>query len=457
MKIKRYFAPDMRQAINRVREAQGPDAVILSSRKVEGGIELIAAIDYDEEEVHRMASAAEPSGDHAGDAGRRQETHRSAPEGAAAPGDDDDPLGALLTPVMEPPQDAAVESPRGGESGATGRSRRDPMREPALLAMQKEIQGLRGMLQEQLCSLANQEFARAEPWRATIARRLQWIGLEQELSRDIARQVDTPDDPVEGWEEALSAFADRVPVSTDGLLDESGIITLVGPSGVGKTTTVAKLAALYTLRHGQDSVALITTDGNRLGAQRQLQTFGQLLGVPVYAAQTGRQLNDMLERLQSKQMVFIDTAGTSQRDMRMLDELAGMTSIPSARVLLVLAANVQKAALGETLQAFSRLEPDACILTKVDEAASLGEALSALIRAGLPLSFVSEGQRIPDDLRPAQAQRLMHQAAEMVDHRRRERSRVARRDEEQTPAFSIPSTRERIHEPSTRFAHASSH
>lgn len=456
MKIKRYFAPDMRQAINRVREAQGPDAVILSSRKVEGGIELIAAIDYDEEEVQRMASEAEPAGAPAADAGIQRDAYASAPDGAAAP-EDDDPLGALLTPVMEPPRDAEAGEKPQATTGSGGRGRRDPMREPALLAMQKEIQGLRGMLQEQLSSLANQEFARAEPWRATIARRLQWIGLEQELSRDIARQVDTPDDPVEGWEEALSAFADRVPVATDGLLDESGIITLVGPSGVGKTTTVAKLAALYTLRHGQDSVALITTDGNRLGAQRQLQTFGQLLGVPVYAAQTGRQLNDMLERLQSKKMVFIDTAGTSQRDMRMLDELAGMTSIPSARVLLVLAANVQKAALGETLQAFSRLEPDACILTKVDEAASLGEALSALIRAGLPLSFVSEGQRIPDDLRPAQAQRLMHQAAEMVDHRRRERSRVARRDEEQAPAFSIPSSRERIHEPSTRFAHASSH
>lgn len=456
MKIKRYFAPDMRQAINRVREAQGPDAVILSSRKVEGGIELIAAIDYDEDEVQRMASAAEPSGAHVPEGRVQRETDQAAAADAAQ---DDDPLGALLTPVMEPPrgEEAAATQSAQAESGAG--TRRDPMREPALLAMQKEIQGLRGMLQEQLCSLASQEFARAEPWRATIARRLQWIGLEQELSRDIARQVDTPDDPVDGWEEALSAFADRVPVSTDGLLDESGIIALVGPSGVGKTTTVAKLAALYTLRHGQDSVALITTDGNRLGAQRQLQTFGQLLGVPIYAAQTGRQLNDMLERLQSKQMVFIDTAGTSQRDMRMLDELAGMTSIPSARVLLVLAANVQKAVLGETLQAFSRLEPDACILTKVDEAASLGEALSALIRAGLPLSFVSEGQRIPDDLRPAQAQRLMHQAAEMVDHRRRERSRVARRDEGQEPAsaFSIPSTRERIHEPSTRFAHASSH
>ncbi|MFP4079556.1 MAG: flagellar biosynthesis protein FlhF [Ectothiorhodospira sp.] len=456
MKIKRYFAPDMRQAINRVREAQGPDAVILSSRKVEGGIELIAAIDYDEAEVERMASSAETVGTPAAQGAQTQDpdgdqARDPAPEQEGP--DPEDPLGNLLTPVMEPPGDATPE--REGDSGKGGR--RERPREPALLAMQKEIQGLRGMLQEQLCSLANQEFARAEPWRATIARRLQWIGLEQELSRDIARQVDTPDDPVEGWEEALSAFADRVPVAADGLLDESGIITLVGPSGVGKTTTVAKLAALYSLRHGQDSLALITTDGQRLGAYRQLQTFGQLLGVPVYSVQTGRQLNDMLERLRSKQMVFIDTAGTSQRDVEMLEELAGMTAIPSARVLLVLAANVQKAVLGETLQAFARLEPDACILTKVDEAASLGEALSALIRAGLPLSFVSEGQRIPEDLRPARAQRLIHQAADMVDQRRRERSRAARQTEEERPVFGIPSTRERINEPSTRFAHASSH
>ncbi|MCG5499515.1 flagellar biosynthesis protein FlhF [Ectothiorhodospira lacustris] len=494
MKIKRYFAPDMRQAIRLVRENQGPDAVILSSRSVEGGIELIAAMDYDEEAVLEMATqAGEPvSRASTSTAGRpispdvrlRSRAPDTGMESAADPGmpepeaavslkadagvrvssgefpslrarrDDvwaEEGLHALMTPVVEPPP----TSPPASEPAPSKPARAKKVaniewsQEPTLLAMQKEIQGLRAMLQDQLASLAGQEFMRRDPGRAGVVARLQRMGLEPELAKEIAMAISHPDDPAEAWQEALTHLSGRLAVTPDGILDQAGIMTLVGPSGVGKTTTVAKLAALQSLRHGHDSVALITTDAYRIGAHRQLQTFGQILEVPVYLAQTARQLGDMLEGLKSKRLVIIDTAGTNQRDMKLLGELESLTSVPSARTLLVMAANVQKAVMMETVKSFARLQPEGCVLTKVDEAASLGEALSTLISAGLPLTFVSEGQRIPDDLRPARGARLVATAARMAD------AGGERGDTRQAQVVS-PMFREPINQPNARYVHASS-
>ncbi|EHQ51957.1 GTP-binding signal recognition particle SRP54 G- domain-containing protein [Ectothiorhodospira sp. PHS-1] len=484
MKIKRYFAPDMRQAIRLVREKQGPDAVILSSRSVEGGIELIAAMDYDEEAVLEMAAqssepvsrpaslsrssslaADRPASPIAGpdpDAESDLSATLASRENVCVPTGEFPPLRArrddgwaeeglpaLLTPVVEPPPSSPTEPAPSKPSKARKVANIEWSQEPTLLAMQKEIQGLRAMLQDQLASLAGQEFMRRDPERAGVVARLQRMGLEPELAKEIALAISHPEDPAEAWQEALTQLSGRLAVTPDGILDQAGIITLVGPSGVGKTTTVAKLAALQSLRHGHDSVALITTDAYRIGAHRQLQTFGQILEVPVYLAQTARQLGDMLEGLKSKRLVIIDTAGTNQRDMKLLAELESLTALPSARTLLVMAANVQKAVMTETVKSFARLQPEGCVLTKVDEATSLGEALSTLIRAGLPLTFVSEGQRIPDDLRPARAARLVATAARMVD------AGVERADARQAQMVS-PMFREPINQPNARYVHASS-
>jgi flagellar biosynthesis protein FlhF len=395
MKIRRFFAQDMRQALRLVRDEQGPDAVILSSRKVEGGIEIVSAVDYDQDLVARMASGQ------ATDAAPEPEVPLQAL--------DDDPQ--VLESVMEPP-----------------RTQCRPVREslpevvwsqdPALVAMQREIEGLRGMLQDQLASLAWSDLRRREPGRVQLIKRLHRLGIDESLAREIAAGVRHVDSPEHGWREALYGLAKRIPVAEEDILEGDGVIALVGSSGVGKTTTIAKLAARHVRRHGRNSVAMVTTDAYRIGAYRQLQTFGQILGVPVHLAETGRQLGDILIGLGEKQRIFVDTAGMSQRDVRLMEELSALADIPRLRTLLVVAANAQQAVLEETFEAFGHLPLTATVLTKVDEAASLGPALSALNGSGLPLVYVSEGQRVPEDLQPARVQRLVSRAVALAAERR---------------------------------------
>ncbi|OOG26203.1 flagellar biosynthesis protein FlhF [Thioalkalivibrio denitrificans] len=399
MKIRRFFAQDMRQALRLVRDEQGPDAVILSSRKVEGGIEIVAAVDYDQELVMRMAAEqGEP----------REPLRKPQPE-ALLTAVADEP--EMLEPVSEPPRPDPVQARPAMPEVVWSQ-------DPTLVAMQREIEGLRGMLQDQLASFAWNDFRRREPERVQIIRRLVRLGLDETLSREIAAEVRHVTVPDRAWREALYGLARRIPVEDEKILDGDGVIALVGPSGVGKTTTIAKLAARHIRRHGKHSVALVTTDAYRIGAYRQLQTFGQILGVPVHLAETGRQLGDILMGLGDKQRIFVDTAGMSQRDVRLVEELSGLADIARLRTLLVVAANAQQAVLEETFDAFGHLPLTGTVLTKVDEAASLGPVICALHGGNLPLVYVSEGQRVPEDLQPARVQRLVSRAVSLAAERR---------------------------------------
>lgn len=399
MKIRRFFAQDMRQAIRLVREEQGPDAVILSSRKVEGGIEIVAAVDYDQELVVRMAS--EQSGGSESTSGNGGEATLQA--------EADDPQ--LLEAVMDPPKQEGTSSRHSMPEVIWSQ-------DPALIAMQREIESLRGMLQDQLASFAWNDFRRRDPERVQLIRRLGRLGVDETLAREVAAGVRHVKNADQAWREALYGLAKRIPVAGEQAIEGDGVIALVGPSGVGKTTTVAKLAARHVRRHGKDSVALVTTDAYRIGAYRQLQTFGQLLGVPVHLAETGRQLGDILMGLGDRQRIFVDTAGLSQRDVHLMEELSTLAGIPRLRTLLVVAANVQQSVLEETFAAFGRLPLAGAVLTKVDEASSLGPALGAFTGASLPLVFVSEGQRVPEDLQPARIQGLIGRAVALAAQRR---------------------------------------
>lgn len=406
MKIRRFFASDMRQAIRMVREEQGPDAVILSSRRVEGGIEIVSAMDYDQELVTGMAG----------------EQGTEAPrEAAAAPGADD-VMALLDAPAPRSRPARAAEPPDSARPPAAARA---PgivwSQDPALVAMQREIESLRGMLQDQLAGLAWNDLSLREPERAQLIRDLEYLGLDPALARDIAGKVRHIDSREHAWREALQHLARRIPVAPETSHDPEGIVTLVGPSGVGKTTTVAKLAARHVQAYGRHSLALVTTDAYRIGAYRQLQTYGQILGVPVHLAQTAGELHDILSGLQGKQRIFVDTAGMSQRDLSLVEEIAGLAAIPHQRPLLVVAANTQQAVMEEIFRAFGRLSLEGVVLTKVDEAVSLGPALSALCAGGLPLMYVSEGQRVPEDLSSARAERLVSRAVSLASEDGEER------------------------------------
>lgn len=389
----------MRQAIRLVREHQGPEAVILSSRRVESGIEIVSAMDYDEDLVTEMAD-------------RDGAPEIRFPEQAINGPNPD----STATNTSANRHDEDRQSLPDGGDGPEGPGPGEPPKEivwsqdPTLVAMRREIEGLRGMLQDQLASLAWNDLRVREPGRVRVIRRLEGLGLDAELAREIAAGVRNHQDPDRAWREALADLSSRISCMPAGSLGSDGVVVLVGPSGVGKTTTLAKLAARHVQSYGRHSAALVTTDAYRIGAHRQLQTYGQVLGLPVHLAQTGRELGEILLQLRERQRVFVDTAGMSQRDLGLAGELAALESIPDQRTLLVVGANTQQSVLEETMRVFGKLPIAGAVLSKIDEATTLGPALSAFCRAGMPLVFLSEGQRVPEDLQAARAERLVEQA-----------------------------------------------
>lgn len=415
MKIKRYFAADMRQAIRMVREEQGADAVILSNRRVDGGVEIVAAVDYDAELVNKMAAAEKPSATRPEPepTGPVAYTQSAAPSGMAQgaerqkPVDPVECLADLISRSAPPP--AAAQASRKSEP------RVEWSQDPSLVAMREEIQTLRGLLESQLNGLAWGEAKRRNPRRVKLLERLTRLGLGSELCRRIAERVTLGENLENNWRQALGLLAHQLPVSGDDILDRGGVVAMVGPTGVGKTTTVAKLAARYALRHGRNQVALVTTDSYRIGAHQQLRTFGNIIGVPVHLANDADELRQILAGLRDKSLVLIDTAGMSQRDMRLAEQFSMLesTGMP-VRIYAVLSTTTQRAAIDEVVRAFGSVNLDGCVLTKLDETALLGEALSVVIDQQLPVAYVSDGQRVPEDLQPARANNLVARSVALM-------------------------------------------
>ncbi|MBA3904183.1 MAG: flagellar biosynthesis protein FlhF, partial [Rhodocyclaceae bacterium] len=202
--------------------------------------------------------------------------------------------------------------------------------------------------------------------------------------------------------------------SDEEIIDRGGVYALVGPTGVGKTTTTAKLAARCVVRHGADRVALLTTDGYRIGAHEQLRIYGRILGVQVHAVRDAADLRQTLAELSGKHMVLIDTIGMSQRDRLVAEQAAMLNNAGDIKRLLLLNATCRGDTLDDVVRAYGRDAGGAdlagAIMTKVDEAVSLAPALDALIRHNLELYYVANGQRVPEDLHLPNRAYLLHRA-----------------------------------------------
>ncbi|HEU5443562.1 MAG TPA: flagellar biosynthesis protein FlhF [Steroidobacteraceae bacterium] len=371
MKIVRHAAPDMRQALRSIREQLGEDAVILSSRRTTQGVEITAAVDFDASRIEQTtASIAPPS------------LHEEPPTPVSAP------------TLREEPTSAAT-------------SVND--------AMGNELKSLRRMLETQLAQLAWSERARRAPVHTELLRELTEIGIAQDLADHIVGQLDERVDLTQGRRFAIAGLSQYLLVTGDRWLETGGRVAFVGATGVGKTTMLAKLAVRWILRHGPRDLALVSSDTVRIGAQDQMQALGQLLGVPVHVPERFEALPDLLTRLERYRLVLIDTPGSSLRDAQLAPRLAVLANCASKlQTALVLAASTQAGALEEAVQRFRPANPASCLLTKLDEATSLGGALSVLIRARLPLSYTSDGQRVPEDLRPARSLELVSQAVRLA-------------------------------------------
>jgi flagellar biosynthesis protein FlhF len=288
---------------------------------------------------------------------------------------------------------------------------------PASDAMSDELKTLRRMLENQLAHLAWNDLTRRAPVHTEILRELTEIGISHDLAEHLVRQLPEDQDLTFARRFTIAGLSQYLKVTGDRWLDDGGRVAFVGSTGVGKTTTLAKIAVRWVLRHGPRDIALIAADPVRIGAHDQLRSLAQLLGVPVYTPESFDQLPALLSRL-SERLILIDTPGASARDSQLAGRLAVLANSASKlETALVLAASTQAGAIEATVRRFAPANPSCCVLTKLDEAASLGGVLSALIRARMPVSYMSEGQRVPEDLRPARALELVSAAVRLAKAR----------------------------------------
>jgi flagellar biosynthesis protein FlhF len=281
--------------------------------------------------------------------------------------------------------------------------------------LRNELGSMREMLEVQLSSLAWNDLERRQPLRARVLREMTRIGIEPDVARLLVDDLPEQINAEQARYLPLGMLSRRLAVSGRALADDAPMVTaLVGPTGVGKTTTIAKLAARAVMRHGADQVALVSTDHYRIGAAAQLEHYGRLLGVRVYPAYDGDSLRKVLELLRDRHTVLIDTAGVASHDPRLNQQLDTLAQANELRATLVLAANTHAQSLDDAVRAYLPLQPQACILTKLDEAPNLGGALSVLIRRRLALDYTTDGQRVPEDISVADARVLVCRAAQSL-------------------------------------------
>lgn len=381
MKIKRFQAADVRQAIKEVRDVLGPDAVILSNNRVDGGVEIVAATDYDEAEFKRQS----------------QSSHQV--ESTQSPRVEINPTAtnSHVAPSFKPAENIWSQ-------------------EPTLIQMRKEISGLKDMLQNQLSDLAWKDMEHHSPIQIQLLQRYLQMGIQVDLAKKFTAQANGADDLEFAWHQSLGRLANEINIHEDDIITHGGIYALVGSTGVGKTTTIAKIAARCALKHGAKNVALITTDCYRIGGQEQLRTYARILGVPVRVAKTHQDLADALNQLLDRRFILIDTAGMNQRDMQLAEKFSVLKQqSPKIKNYLTVSATTQASGLNDIINSFSHLELSGCILTKTDEASSLGGAISALIRHKLPLAYVCNGQQVPEDFSLARPNTLVKQASDLMN------------------------------------------
>lgn len=502
LKIKRFFAKDMRTALSEVKEQLGANAVIMSNKKVTGGVEIVAAVDNDASEA-KVPSPSQPARDalaeRFGEARRkladdkvqlqqpgsghfakvlqnyaqdpetevdslsallqRQSKHtgghpaeRQGYDYSSRPQSENSPYGSDRRQSSHPygaggrqpapnaygdyrqNHDADAPAGRSGRANPAAASQKNsafqnrldpsryeqraPRRDDDLDAMRSEMASIRRLLEHQLSGLMWQEVERREPMRAMMIKRLEKMGLSAELADQLACYIPEDVQPHKAWSSLLQLLADQIITTDDCILETGGVVALLGPTGVGKTTTIAKLAARAAMDFGPNEIALVTTDTYRIGAHEQLATYGRILGCPVRVAKDAEELADILHQLRHRRLVLLDTAGMGQRDLRLQEQLDTLmhNSGSQIRSFLVLPATSQRRVLHETIEHFRRIPLSGCVLTKLDETLSLGEVISVTLESALPIAYLADGQRVPEDIKVATGHFMVNRANELLEN-----------------------------------------
>lgn len=464
MTPRKYLAASARDALRRIKEELGPDAIVLSNRPVEGGVEILAlpanALDSMTASARKpaaqpvakpavTAAASVPLVDAAAD-DDFQVTLSGSMAARSAPPRRAVPIDEVRAPKPWQPYKPRSATPNELRDMAHARdlsaansqleahaevakrrvaSEPEPMlqRAPAQVAvadrpselesnLREELGSIRRMLEQQLAGFAWGEMSRGTPLKASLAAEMLESGFSATTTYRLLDLLTNSDSLAAARNELRTLIGrDLITLNSDAdIIDRGGVYALVGPTGVGKTTTTAKLAARCVVRHGADKVALLTTDGYRIGAHEQLRIYGRILGVPVHAVRDTSDLRRMLVELRDKHMVLIDTVGMSQRDQAVSEQIAMLSSSGDVRRLLLLNAVARADALDDVVRAYSAPNGGAdlagAIISKVDESVTLGPVLDVLMRHQLPLFYVANGQRVPEDLHLPNRAYLLHRA-----------------------------------------------
>lgn len=467
----------MRTALLQVKGELGDDAVIMSNKKVAGGVEIVAAVD-NESSANRSSSSSNnnygSSPRHAprqapatlptqskrqleddrvtlqnqADSGRSM-TKRFANmlkqySGGRPEEDEQEPNADSLSALLQRQsssqlqnnervqlkedsplarliaEDRRVERPEA-RLDPTRYERSRPSETPVsnedLEDMKEEMTSIRRLLEHQVSGLMWQEVERREPLRAMLIKRLERMGVSSDLADQLACYIPEDTPPTKAWKALLGLVSDQIPISKQDILKRGGVVALLGPTGVGKTTTVAKLAARAAMEWGADNVALVTTDTYRIGAHEQLAIYGRIMGCAVKVAKDSKELADVIYQLRNRRLILVDTAGMGQRDVRLSEQLDTLMHESGEMIhsYLVLPATAQRKVLQETIDHFKRIPLSGCIMTKLDESLSLGEFVSVVVQNALPVAYIANGQRVPEDIVIAQPKYMVAKANELLE------------------------------------------
>ncbi len=448
MNIQRFTAPTSREALAKARMAFGDGTLILSNRPTENGVEVVATAEDTLATLDLMPSSPIAK---AGDTTATRSA-KPAPQEVATKVEDDAAQLAMSTlsfqdyvrermlrkrhetsnitsadlPVQAPPQERprAPASERLLGKRETAAPKNDAQRKSAALAFQSaavpqgildELHAMKEMMEDRFNTLAWLGQARQNPIQANLMLKLIRSGYSPNLSRTILERMPVEMNPSESIRWVMDVLERNLRTDADGpaVQEEGGVFALIGATGVGKTTTTAKLAGLCARTHGAGSVGLITLDTYRVGAHEQLRAYGKMLGVVAHLAHDRVALQDLLGLLSSKKMVLIDTTGLAPRDPRK-HEMLELLDLPNVKRLLVLNSGSHGDTLDEAVAAFKSTGVQQAIFSKTDEAVKLGPAIDAAIRNQLVLRGITTGQRVPEDWEPANAAKLVRQSMRTV-------------------------------------------
>lgn len=411
MNIKRYKAADMRSAFKQIRAEHGEDVVMLSSRRIRDGVEVVIAIDQAIGTVMaspRVVPSAVPNA-----------VLNAVPNAV--------PSAVSVSSLTPRETVAAVKKLSGAEGAIAVPAERAQALDPAPAidsaksfepGLDQEIRALRRLLETQLAALAWNDLSRRSPAVAEVSREFTEMGFSRELVNEILTTQPVDCSLTELRRLARQSLTARLVTLDDRWMEEGGTVAVVGAAGSGKTTVLASLAARWVMRNGTHSAALVSAVESRFGVRENLQRLGRLVGLPVFVADSWQEVPALLRHLADRRFVLVDTPTVSSRHSEFADYLLGLTGMSSeVQFAMAISAASQAGAVRESLQRYKSLDRKAAVITHLDECSSLGGVLSALIEHQLPVGYTQSGARLLDDLLPARADSLLESAAALArDH-----------------------------------------